>query len=329
MSEEISDIIQIANIMIRVSSSILRISIRVFCSIYLGKWHGKESLNRLHSTCGSHIAYLEINSQNSKILNATIAKTLKKYNILYARLPDLNKKDGRTQFAFNADQVTSMQAALNYYASLKNEKLESLKKQFGENSNAFKEAKKKLDNEMPSIKVISANDYAISRLDENGKETPEYIELEQSAKEELQLLESKKKFESGNISTKEKAKKITEIQSKSENLEKLKNGTSKRLQCSEIEAVPIITNNRNMSIYTIEDPVTKNKLLLDSTQILDTQNAIIEPSQAYKIFEPSTGKIKKVSGENILENFKKAKARTLNKTKHIKKIQTLARSIRR
>ncbi len=128
--------------------------LKVLNTIYLAKWHGRVSLNRLRRICGGDFVFVNVNTEDSKIFKS-IEKEMKAHGILYARLPDLCGGDRRTQYVIPPADMIKLKAFLLDH----------------------REGKHK------DVKVgpISPEDYAKTGITAAGRPTPELAELTQSA----------------------------------------------------------------------------------------------------------------------------------------------------
>lgn len=128
--------------------------LKVLNTIYLAKWKGKVSLNRFRRICGGDFVFINMGSEDPKILRGIEAE-MKAHGILFARLPDLCGGDGRTQYVIPPADMAKMKAFL----------LDHKEGKYGH------------------IKVgpISPEDYAKTGLTEAGKPTEELAELTMSA----------------------------------------------------------------------------------------------------------------------------------------------------
>ena len=130
-------------------------------TLRLAQWHGKADMKTLMDIKGDNLAFIEVSSEDRKVLRE-IEKDMKKEGLLFSRLPDLNVKDGKTQFAFSAEDAALMKVYLSKYA----EKVKSGKAS-------------------AEIRIISAAEYARTGYEDNWVTRPELKELENNAKEEL------------------------------------------------------------------------------------------------------------------------------------------------
>lgn len=140
----------LGNITVKSASLVLK----VLNTIYLAKWRGKVSMNRLRKICGGDLVFVNMGTEDLQILKG-IEKEMKAHGILYARLPDLCGGDGRTQYVIPPADMAKMKAFLLDHK----------------------------DGRYGSIKAgpISPEDYAKTGLTREGRPTQELAELTQSA----------------------------------------------------------------------------------------------------------------------------------------------------
>lgn len=170
---EVSDALQLVMVSGRMIAVVSRLSYRaalfqfkVLNTLYLSKWKGKSSLNRLRKIKGDNLIYLNFSTENAEKLKL-VEKELTAHQILFARLPDLCGGDGRTQYALAASDIGKVKAFL-----------------LDHNKGPWKEI---------TAGLISAMDYAETGRDINGKETKELQTLEKQAAEELKQKQEKQK----------------------------------------------------------------------------------------------------------------------------------------
>lgn len=168
---EVSDAIQIIMISGQVFGVVTKLTYRaallemkLLNTLYLSKWKGKTNLTRLRKIKGDNLIYLNFSTENEEKLKG-IEKELKDHQILFARLPDLCGGDGRTQYAVAASDIGKVKAFL-----------------LDHKDGPCREI---------AAGLISAMDYAETGRDEKGKETKEYKDLENSAKERLEKEQKK------------------------------------------------------------------------------------------------------------------------------------------
>ena len=161
---EVSDACQIVMIsgkMIAVSASLslklAMLMIKIYNSIYLGKWKGKTAFQRFRAIKGDDYEFINICSENPEKL-AAIEKEMEAHNLLFARLPDLCGGDGNTQYVI-------ARSDLNIFAAFLMDHMHG---------------------DYQSIKVgpIAESDYAKSAVHpESGEYTQEFQDLNQSARD--------------------------------------------------------------------------------------------------------------------------------------------------
>lgn len=150
----------------RISYRAALFQVKLLNTLYLSKWKGKSSLNRLRKIKGDNLIYLNFSTENAEKLKL-VEKELTDHQILFAKLPDLCGGDGRTQYALAASDIGKLKAFL-----------------LDHNNGPCKEI---------TAGLISAMDYAETGRDINGKETKELQALEKQAAEELKQKQEKQK----------------------------------------------------------------------------------------------------------------------------------------
>ena len=80
-------------------------------TIYLAKWEGSTTLNRLRQIKGDDFVFINVASEKKEDL-AAVEKEMKSHGILYARMPDLCGGDARTQYAIASSDAAKMKAML-------------------------------------------------------------------------------------------------------------------------------------------------------------------------------------------------------------------------
>jgi len=85
--------------------------VKLLNTIYLAKWEGSVSLNRLRQIKGDDFVFINVSSEQKEDL-AAIEKEMKSHGILYARMPDLCGGDARTQYAIASSDAVKMKAML-------------------------------------------------------------------------------------------------------------------------------------------------------------------------------------------------------------------------
>ena len=85
--------------------------VKLMNTIYLAKWEGSVSLNRLRQIKGDDFVFINVSSEQKEDLSA-VEKEMKSHGILYARMPDLCGGDARTQYAIASSDAIKMKAML-------------------------------------------------------------------------------------------------------------------------------------------------------------------------------------------------------------------------
>lgn len=89
--------------------------LKLIHTVYLSKWKGKTFLGRLRSIKGEDMMYLNVGTEDKKMLKK-IQKEMKKHGILFARMPDLCGGDSRTQYAVSVSDAPRVRALLINHA---------------------------------------------------------------------------------------------------------------------------------------------------------------------------------------------------------------------
>ncbi len=97
----------VGNISLKLAMQIMKL----MNTIYLAKWEGKVSLNRLRQTKGDDFVFINVSSEKKDDL-AAIEREMKSHGILFARMPDLCGGDARTQYAIASSDAVKMKAML-------------------------------------------------------------------------------------------------------------------------------------------------------------------------------------------------------------------------
>ena len=119
--------------------------VKLLNTIYLAKWEGSVSLNRLRQIKGDDFVFINVSSEQKEDL-AAIEKEMKSHGILYARMPDLCGGDARTQYAIASSDAVKMKAD-----GTDTKEMEALKKSAQETIDAAsKKAPKKAEAARPS-----------------------------------------------------------------------------------------------------------------------------------------------------------------------------------
>ncbi len=160
---EVGDAIQIVMMSGRGVSFLLHCTVKTAVSIvkmlntlYLSKWEGKTSFNRLRSVKGDDLMFINVSTEDKAALSA-IEKSFKGHGILFARLPDLCGGDGRTQYVISSSDIPKMKAMLIDH---KNSSYAAV-----------------------SVAPIGETEYVNTGIKKDGSPTAEYSELQKSARE--------------------------------------------------------------------------------------------------------------------------------------------------
>ncbi len=131
---------------------------KIYNSLYLGKWKGKTSFQRFRAIKGDEFEFINICSEDPEKL-MQIEKEMEAHNLLFARLPDLCGGDGNTQYVIARSDMNIFAAFLMDH----------------------------IHGELKNIKVgpIAESDYAKTAVHpESGEYTQEFQDLNESAREE-------------------------------------------------------------------------------------------------------------------------------------------------
>ena len=163
---EVSDAVQVVMLCGRGAMLVGNISLKLalqiaklFNTLYLAKWKGSVSFNRLRQTKGDDLIFINVSSEKAEDL-AAVEKEMKAHGILYARMPDLCGGDARTQYAISTSDAVKMKAMLLDHAS-------------GPNSRV-------------RVGPISEKDYMMTGIRPDGSATKEMDDLERSAREQAE-----------------------------------------------------------------------------------------------------------------------------------------------
>ena len=162
---EVGDACQIVMISGRMIAATADLSVKtallmmkIYNSLYLGKWKGKVSFQRFRAIKGDEFEFINICSEDQEKL-ASIEKEMEAHNLLFARLPDLCGGDGNTQYVISRSDMNIFAAFLmdHIHGGLKDIK----------------------------VGPITESDYARSAVHpESGEYTQEFKDLNESAREE-------------------------------------------------------------------------------------------------------------------------------------------------
>lgn len=170
-------------ITLRLTFASIRAARVMIAALYAHHAHKKE-VQAFARRYGQNCGFLEIRTELPDGLQAFETK-LKKHKIEYSRLPDLQKGDGKTQYLFNMNQLSHLTSMIHEYEETKQKRLVDLKKAYTDHPDFYKASKERLDENMPGVFIITAEDYAKTSVKE-GKDTPEFLSLEASAEKEME-----------------------------------------------------------------------------------------------------------------------------------------------
>lgn len=97
----------VGNISLKLAMQIMKL----MNTIYLAKWEGKVSLNRLRQTKGDDFVFINVSSEKKEDL-AAVEREMKAHGIMFARMPDLCGGDARTQYAIASSDAVKMNAMM-------------------------------------------------------------------------------------------------------------------------------------------------------------------------------------------------------------------------
>ena len=135
-------------------------------TIYLAKWEGSTTLNRLRQIKGDDFVFINVASEKREDLTA-VEKEMKSHGILFARMPDLCGGDARTQYAIASSDAVKMKAML-------------LDHTVGPNKHI-------------RVGPISEADYMMTGKKADGTDTKEMEALKQSAQKNVEAFRKKGK----------------------------------------------------------------------------------------------------------------------------------------
>ena len=160
---EVSDAVQVIMVCGRGSMLLGNITtkaalqvIKVLNTIYLSKWKGSVSLNRLRQIKGEDLVFINVSSERRDDLLA-VEKEMKAHGILFARMPDLCGGDSRTQYAIASQDAMKMSAML-----------------LDHNEGPYRHIR---------VGPISESDYVMTGKRADGRDTKEMQEIIQGVKE--------------------------------------------------------------------------------------------------------------------------------------------------
>ena len=136
---------------------------KVLNTVYLSKWKGKTSLNRFRHIKGEEFTFINVNSENRKILSI-IEKEMEAHGILLARLPDLCGGDQNTQYIISPSDAAKFKAFL-------------IDHNYGQYGKIH-------------VGVISAADYASTSQKVDGETTPDFKDLQRTIPSGMEVKQS-------------------------------------------------------------------------------------------------------------------------------------------
>lgn len=139
------------------SLKLAMLMMKVYNTIYLGKWKGNTSFKRFRDIKGENYEFINICTEDRELL-AKIESEMDAHSLLFARLPDLCGGDGNTQYVVARADMHIFKAFLTDH----------------------------IHGELRSVKVgpIDESDYAKTAVHpESGEYTKEFKDLNESARE--------------------------------------------------------------------------------------------------------------------------------------------------
>ena len=124
---------------------------KVLNTVYLSKWRGKTTLNRFRNIKGDDFAFVNVHTEDRTVASA-IEKEMEVHGILLARLPDLCGGDQNTQYVISPSDMGKFKAFL-------------IDHNFGPHGKV-------------RVGLISAADYAATAQRSDGRDTPEFQNLQ-------------------------------------------------------------------------------------------------------------------------------------------------------
>lgn len=314
----LGEVIQTMEFFWRIGRDLSAAAMKIFTVLYYAKHEGQTSFRRL-TKAADQTAFLELGTQEESAVREFCRK-LDAYKILYARLPDLNLSDRRCQIAFDASQAQAVQAVVNLLSAERLQKLQELKSRHAPGSSKYQEEKKEIEARFPSVSFISASDYALTRLDKDGKETPEYQDLEGSAKENLRQEtkkeERKKETERAapeGPTAEQKAASVTAAKQRAENNALLASGKAETLQLpSPLETERFQIAGEEKVIRRLRYPDGGFSVIIPEKHILDDRNILIENGRTYRVLCNDPFSVKHVKGSQVLKELKPQLAKAVS-----------------
>ena len=93
------------------SLKLAMLMMKIYNSLYLGKWKGKTAFQRFRAIKGDDYEFINICSEDPEKL-ARIEKEMEAHNLLFAKLPDLCGGDGNTQYVIARSDMNIFSAFL-------------------------------------------------------------------------------------------------------------------------------------------------------------------------------------------------------------------------
>jgi len=316
----VGEVIQTLDLIWRITSNLSTAAYKLFHVLYYAKHEGQTSFRRLARSADA-IGYLEINTQDEKALQDILQK-LESYKVLYSRLPDLNLNDSRTQIAFDHAQAPAVQAILNMYSAEKLERLQKLKSTHKAGSEKYQLEKARIEAAFPAISFITADDYALTRLDQSGKETAEYQKLEESARQNMKQEEKNIAPSSQDekpLSTEEKIAFVLSAKQLARNEELLASRKAERFSLpTPLIEEPVQIGDSQKSVYRLRYPDGDLSVLIPKSHILDKQHILIEKDRTYQVLSNQALEIRHIKGSMVLAEIQSQLSRKSEKEKNQK-----------
>lgn len=275
--------------------------LKLLNTLYLAKWKGKTNFTRLRNVKGEDLSFFQVGTEDRKS-RKRIEKQLKKHGIMFARLPDLCKGDGKIQYAFSPSDAQKMQLFMQNY-------MQEYTQSNGKRNNV-------------KVEMISGSDYEKTGY-VNGEKTEEYQDLEQSAKKEIEKVKKtnrKKRRPRENKSefSGEAAKKRFLIESRKKN---------NKIVSFEFAKTADITadSSRGKGCSMIEFPRGRYVAAISDQEIGAAnsdgmQSAAIQKDKEYIVIDKKTLKQTKMKGSDLANHFRKPELRKeLARKKNLKR----------
>ena len=296
------------------TEKLTKAAIKFWRNIYYSQHEGAASLRKLYKLCGTHVSYLEVATEDPAVLEEVKDRIFGDYHILYAELPDL-RIDNKKQIAFSADQAESMRASINRYSAERLQKLSEAKEKYGAGSWQYEKAKAEIEKELPAVYSVTADDYALTRFEADGKtETAQYKRLAESAKETIEQVE--RQTDKAPITPfEERLETAKTAQAEADLKHALKDGKAVRLDVEPIEEVVDIAGQPRTFFHIPLDDV--HSAVLTKSDLLDGVPVLVTDKK-YTVVNVGTEKVKekitKKTGEEIAKKATEEAAKTAAKT---------------